>query len=138
MCEHCEENKWQKEIEDLKDIKGFHKIAKPLGDRPYEDLTGQKFGRLTPIRAVGRTKSDSKTLWYCECDCSGKVIIEGTNLKQLKVASCGCAKKDKGKNLRDLTGQKFGELTVVKRADDHIEKDGRGRVQWECSCSCGG
>ena len=35
--------------------------------------------------------------------------------------------------LKDLTGQKFGKLTVIERA----EKDKRGNVQWLCECECG-
>lgn len=39
--------------------------------------------------------------------------------------------------LIDLTGQKFGRLTVMKRADDKIYKDGTHRSQWICKCCCG-
>lgn len=34
----------------------------------------------------------------------------------------------------DLTGQKFGKLTVISRA----ENDNRGQTRWNCSCDCGG
>ena len=34
--------------------------------------------------------------------------------------------------LKDLTGQKFGKLTVVKRGPNQNKK-----VQWECLCDCG-
>ena len=33
----------------------------------------------------------------------------------------------------DLTGKKFGELTVIKKSE--IKKN--NRVAWECKCSCG-
>ena len=33
----------------------------------------------------------------------------------------------------DLTGQKFGRLTVIKRA----ENDKWGQAQWLCECDCG-
>ena len=39
--------------------------------------------------------------------------------------------------LIDLTGQVFGRLTVIKRADDKIYKDGTHRSQWACKCCCG-
>lgn len=32
----------------------------------------------------------------------------------------------------DLTGKKFGELTVISQAEHH-----NGRVQWNCECDCG-
>ena len=39
--------------------------------------------------------------------------------------------------LIDLTGQKFGRLTVIKRAKDKIRKNGKHEVMWECLCDCG-
>lgn len=37
----------------------------------------------------------------------------------------------------DLTGQKFGKLTVVERIEDYIFSNGETRVQWLCRCECG-
>lgn len=37
----------------------------------------------------------------------------------------------------DLTGQKFGRLTVIERAKDHIQTNGRHTVCWLCKCECG-
>lgn len=37
----------------------------------------------------------------------------------------------------DLTGQKFGRLTVIKRAEDAITEKGNRFAQWLCSCDCG-
>lgn len=39
--------------------------------------------------------------------------------------------------LKDLTGQKFGRLTVIERAVDYIQSNGRHRKQWLCKCDCG-
>lgn len=36
----------------------------------------------------------------------------------------------------DLTGQTFGRLSVLERADDHIVGS-RKRTQWHCRCECG-
>ena len=120
MCEDCNEKKELKrqelkvDMEELKNVKGFHKIAKPLGEKKYEDITGMKFNRLT-------------------------AITELCSVKNGKITGCGCWRKEKGKNLRDLTGQKFGELTVISRAEeDYIGLDGRHRPRWNCLCSCGG
>lgn len=38
---------------------------------------------------------------------------------------------------KDLTGQKFGKLTVIERTEDYIENNGKHRVQWNCLCDCG-
>ena len=37
-------------------------------------------------------------------------------------------------NFKDLTGQKFGNLTVVERVSNNIY----GSSQWLCKCDCGG
>ena len=42
-----------------------------------------------------------------------------------------------GSNYIDLTGQRFGRLTVLGRADDHITAKGYKHVMWHCVCDCG-
>ena len=37
----------------------------------------------------------------------------------------------------DLTGQKFGRLTVVCRSADHIKPCGTKSITWLCRCECG-
>ena len=37
----------------------------------------------------------------------------------------------------DLTGEKFGKLTVLNRGDDYVCGDGRHRTTWNCHCDCG-
>ena len=39
--------------------------------------------------------------------------------------------------LKNLTGQRFGKLTVIERADDKITSSGKNYVQWKCKCDCG-
>ena len=36
----------------------------------------------------------------------------------------------------DLTGMKFGRLTVIERAEDYISPNGHHNVRWLCECSC--
>lgn len=37
----------------------------------------------------------------------------------------------------DLTGKKFGKLTVMELAEDHITPKGNHVKQWLCKCDCG-
>lgn len=37
----------------------------------------------------------------------------------------------------DLTGKRFGKLTVIERASNRVGKDNRSRVYWLCRCDCG-
>ena len=39
--------------------------------------------------------------------------------------------------LKDLTGQKFGRLTVVGRAPDRVVPSGQHKTMWWCKCNCG-
>lgn len=38
---------------------------------------------------------------------------------------------------KDLTGQTFGQLTVLKRVENDISSNKRKRAKWLCQCSCG-
>jgi len=49
----------------------------------YEDITGERFNRLTVIKKVGRK-------WLCKCDCGNEHITRSTSLKDGRVKSCGC------------------------------------------------
>lgn len=38
---------------------------------------------------------------------------------------------------QDLTGCRFGRLTVIKRVENHISKSGQQKTMWLCKCDCG-
>ena len=40
------------------------------------------------------------------------------------------------KTKEDLTGKKFGLLTVLRQAEDYVDKKGGHYAQWLCECSC--
>ena len=37
----------------------------------------------------------------------------------------------------DLTGMRYGRLTVAERAEDRVVPSGRHYVRWKCICDCG-
>lgn len=37
----------------------------------------------------------------------------------------------------DLTGQKFGRLTIIERAENYIAPCGHHTPMWKCKCECG-
>ena len=41
------------------------------------------------------------------------------------------------KTPKDLTGQRFGRLTVLGRAPDRIKPSGKHSKMWKCKCDCG-
>lgn len=75
-----------------------------MADVPYNfiDLTGQKFNRLTVIKRLG-TKyigegKQSATLWECLCDCGNSKNVTSALLRNEKVKSCGCLRREFGRN----------------------------------------
>lgn len=60
----------------------------------YRDLTGMKFGKLTAIKVVGRSKA-RKLMWLCECECGKTNIVTGSDLTSGKTKSCGCSKVER-------------------------------------------
>lgn len=39
--------------------------------------------------------------------------------------------------IKNMTGEKFGRLTVISRADDYVAPGGSKKVCWNCICECG-
>lgn len=103
----------------------------------FQDLSGQKFNRLTVIR---RDESVlNKVSWICKCECGNEISVTTSHLKCGHTQSCGCLQKEKAReaNFLDLTGQRFGRLTVIKEVDKYISPQGLKFVQWLCKCDCG-
>lgn len=50
----------------------------------------KKFGKLTPIKIVGRKFYTN--IWECKCECGKTTEAWETNLKTGKTKSCGCQK----------------------------------------------
>lgn len=61
-----------------------------------QDLTNLRFGRLTVIKDVGRSK-DRQILWLCKCDCGNEKIVRAGNLKNGHIRSCGCLQQESRK-----------------------------------------
>lgn len=61
-----------------------------------QDLTGQRFGRLTVI-GVGEKPPESKrrrTYWLCTCECGKTVAVASDKLIRGDTKSCGCLKSE--------------------------------------------
>lgn len=77
--------------------------------------------------------------WKCQCECGNIVIATANAIRRGKIKSCGCLLKDVLNSIKfkDLTGQKFGKLTVLHRANDRIDPNGEHKTVWHCKCDCG-
>lgn len=58
-----------------------------------EEMAGKKYGRVTVLKYVG-TSEDRRALWECSCECGRTFITRGKDLRQGKVNSCGCARRE--------------------------------------------
>ena len=53
--------------------------VKCKANKNIQDLTGQKFGRLTAIKKIAHIKN--RSIWECKCECGNKVNVSISNLK---------------------------------------------------------
>lgn len=90
------------------------------------DISGQRFGFWVALKCVGKNKS-GQTQWLCQCECGSQKIVTSNSLRTGNSTSCGCNHKP------DLTGQKFGKLTVIGLETNKS----KGRRFWICKCDCG-
>lgn len=89
------------------------------------------------LTVIKRVENKGKQVRYlCKCDCGNEKIFYSTNLKRGLSTSCGCFRKEKSRERQfiDLTGQKFGRLTVLTL--DHFNENTR-QYYWKCICDCG-
>lgn len=97
------------------------------------DITEERYGKLVALSPDGQDKR-SRFYWRCICDCGNEVKVLSNNLRSGNTKSCGCEKNALGKDVIDMAGQKFGELTVIKRDMSRVDE---GKTYWLCECSCG-
>lgn len=116
---------------------------------PYIKKTGNRFKDLTNLhigsvlflyRTSYNPLNKTKPNWVCLCDC-GTIFTAYRSYSDCfsngkeRQFSCGCYKKYK-----DLTGKKFGELIVIRKATlQEVQDKNRelNRCFWICECSCG-
>lgn len=89
------------------------------------NLINERFGKLTVLNKADNYKN--RTAWLCQCDCGEQIVVTTKNLRNGTVRSCGCLKR------KQLIGEKFGQLTVLKATQERRH----GSVVWECKCDCG-
>jgi hypothetical protein len=63
------------------------------------DLINKKFGRLTAIIPIGKSKRNG-VLWLCRCDCGNYITADAGYLNSNQVRSCGCLHTEVASELR--------------------------------------
>ena len=57
--------------------------------RSYEDLTRNRYGRLTVVR-LDHIDKNGHSHWLCKCDCGNFTVVQRSHLKWNTTVSCGC------------------------------------------------
>ena len=108
-----------------------------------KDLTGQRFGRLTvlgldpePYRSPGGKPTRR---WRCRCDCGKEItVLQNALTGKNGTRSCGCVRAENTRaRAENMTGQRFGRLTVVGPAELEKPRANGQRLGWRCRCDCG-
>ena len=104
------------------------------------DMVGLTFSKLTVIRRdyeKEKTLKSKRRCWLCQCICGNIISVQENNLKSGNTKSCGCMKNKwiSEKNTKDLTGERYGRLLVLKR--DFTKCNKSRHTFWICKCDCG-
>ena len=100
------------------------------------ELKGRKFGRLILVERVCifDSKYRKRAYWKCRCECGKCTTVSEDAVKRGLTRSCGCLHREVASaQAHDLTGRRFGRLTVVER----LGTDPSGAATWLVRCDCG-
>ena len=97
-----------------------------------QDHTGKDIGNFHIIRQwseTSRSRKDGRALYFQMCEarcllCGSVKTYRLNNITSGHTQSCGCTRH----RLPDLTGNRFGLLTVLKKTDEQ---------HYLCQCDCG-
>lgn len=110
---------------------------KQLGIQKKLDLIGQRFTRLTVLEYADEEhqiyyNGRHKVTWKCQCDCGNICYVTTENLRRGDTPSCGCiTRKNRQKQIKDLTGQKFGHLLVLEYLGS-VNHNTKYKVRCDC------
>jgi hypothetical protein len=76
-----------------------------------------------------------KKRYLCECvSCGAQKLVDVHKVLRDTKSHCkNCMQHP----TESLVGQEFGLLTVLERAQNHVQPNGSTKVMWKCQCSCG-
>lgn len=100
-----------------------------------QDLSGQKFGRLTVLYPT-EGQNGKGMHWHCKCECGNEIDVIAGSLTSGNTKSCGCLKKENAYFTQlklNLVGQRFGKLLVIEETKERQYE----KVVWKCQCDCG-
>ncbi len=91
-------------------------------NRPIRDITGQKFGILTPLYPTEKRDRNHSVIWHCRCDCGNEAEYSCGDLQRGSYISCGCLKRAAEEKLKDRTTHVAG-TTIELIRNKKVRKD---------------
>lgn len=109
-----------------------------------KDLMGQRFGKLTVIKCMGKLDG-RRYSWKCICDCGNEIIVQTSRLTSGNTKSCGCLKNSglkaynekQSEQAKIPIGTKYGKLTILEDLGMREQVPGHNRRWYKCLCDCG-
>lgn len=92
---------------------------------------GYCVGSLTVTEPTDQRKN-GYTIWRCQCDCGGEIMLDTRCLQRGTVTDCGCRTVVKPGH-KDISGKRYGKLTALYPLSEHDY----GESVWHCRCDCG-
>lgn len=100
-----------------------------------DDLVGKRFGNYTVISNAISYGAGKHKKFLCRCDCGRETYIDRWGLEHGKRTHCrSCAKR---MAFPDLTGQRFGVLTVLGRCPPPKYYADQASTYYMVRCDCG-
>lgn len=98
-------------------ISGHKQSCGCLRKKPrFQDISGQRFGRLVAIRPASLRARNGNAMWVCQCDCGNQITIDVQRLKNGSSRSCGCLRRElarKRMTTNPKTVAHFGDTSVL-------------------------
>jgi len=97
-------------------------LQKELAAKNYNDLSSQKFGKLTAISLAPLRKNKNNLLaWRCICECGKETTVRSTALKAGAVQSCGCSRYKLAPHIAQMNSAYSSFLHGAKRRNISVE-----------------
>lgn len=77
-----------------------------------EELSGQRFGKLTVVERM--YTNSPRAFWLCECECGNTTTARADHLKSGRTTSCGCIRTKHGDKRRGKTERLYRIWCAMK------------------------
>lgn len=100
------------------------------GEANQKDITNQKFGKLTAVEPIGKTKR-STIIWKCMCECGNTVNVAIDHLTSGNTQSCGCLQSKGEQKLKEIFQKENILYESQKQFDTCIFPDTKEKARFD-------